>query len=96
MVAMEEREKPMKLYHLAFNQENTCLAAGTLINRKELLVSDIRTTGTCKGFRVYQTHPFVQYVYEGKGGMGIVEMLHCSSLVALVGAGEKPAFSPRR
>ena len=30
------------------------------------------------------------------GGMGIVEMLFCTSLVALVGAGEQPAFSPRR
>ena len=30
------------------------------------------------------------------GGIGIVEMLFCTSLVALVGAGEQPAFSPRR
>jgi autophagy-related protein 18 len=29
------------------------------------------------------------------GGIGIVEMLFCTSLVALVGAGEQPAFSPR-
>ncbi|CAG8579518.1 12778_t:CDS:10 [Ambispora leptoticha] len=31
-----------------------------------------------------------------EGGIGIVEMLFCTSLVALVGAGEQPAFSPRR
>lgn len=30
------------------------------------------------------------------GGIGICEMLFCTSLVALVGAGEQPAFSPRR
>lgn len=30
------------------------------------------------------------------GGTGIVEMLFCTSLVALVGAGEQPAFSPRQ
>ncbi|CAJ0843929.1 12003_t:CDS:2 [Entrophospora sp. SA101] len=30
------------------------------------------------------------------GGIGIVEMLFCTSLVALVGAGEHPSFSPRR
>lgn len=30
------------------------------------------------------------------GGIGIVEMLFCTSLVALVGAGESPAFSPRK
>lgn len=29
-------------------------------------------------------------------GTGIVEMLFCTSLVALVGAGEHPAFSPRQ
>lgn len=31
-----------------------------------------------------------------EGGMGIVEMLFCTSLVALVGAGEQSAYSPRR
>ncbi|KAG1191416.1 hypothetical protein G6F36_002355 [Rhizopus arrhizus] len=30
------------------------------------------------------------------GGIGIVEMLFCTSLVALVGGGETPAFSPRQ
>ncbi|CAG8682792.1 4618_t:CDS:2 [Dentiscutata erythropus] len=30
------------------------------------------------------------------GGTGIVEMLFCTSLVALVGAGDHPSFSPRR
>ena len=33
---------------------------------------------------------------KADGGIGIVEMLFCTSLVALVGAGEQPAFSPRR
>lgn len=32
----------------------------------------------------------------GGGGIGIAEMLFCTSLVALVGAGEHPSFSPRR
>ena len=31
-----------------------------------------------------------------EGGIGIVEMLFCTSLVALVGAGEQAAWSPRR
>jgi hypothetical protein len=34
--------------------------------------------------------------YIDEGGIGVVEMLFCTSLVALVGAGEQPAFSPRR
>jgi autophagy-related protein 18 len=29
------------------------------------------------------------------GGTGVAEMLFCTALVALVGAGEQPAFSPR-
>jgi len=35
-------------------------------------------------------------IYIADGGIGIVEMLFCTSLVALVGAGEHPSFSPRR
>lgn len=35
-------------------------------------------------------------IYIEAGGTGIVEMLFCTSLVALVGAGEHPAFSPRQ
>ncbi len=31
-----------------------------------------------------------------EGGVSLVEMLHCTSLIALVGAGEQAAFSPRR
>ena len=31
-----------------------------------------------------------------EGGMGIVSMLFCTSLVALVGAGEQPSLSPRK
>lgn len=31
-----------------------------------------------------------------EGGVSLVEMLYCTSLIALVGAGEQPAFSPRR
>lgn len=35
-------------------------------------------------------------MYIESGGTGIVEMLFCTSLVALVGAGECPALSPRQ
>jgi len=31
-----------------------------------------------------------------EGGVSLFEMLYCTSLIALVGAGEQPAFSPRR
>ncbi|KAJ1503820.1 autophagy protein [Coelomomyces lativittatus] len=32
----------------------------------------------------------------GDGGIGIIEMLFNTSLIALVGAGEQPTHSPRR
>lgn len=36
------------------------------------------------------------FFFIESGGIGIVEMLFCTSLVALVGGGETPAFSPRQ
>ncbi|KAG5184715.1 autophagy-related protein 18, partial [Tribonema minus] len=48
------------------------------------------------GFRIYDCSPFVQRFSTGGGGLLHVEMLFCTSLVALVGGGDQPAFSPRR
>jgi len=44
----------------------------------------------------YNCEPFGKCYSKSDGGIGIVEMLFCTSLVALVGAGEHPSFSPRR
>ncbi|KAI8379900.1 WD40-repeat-containing domain protein [Choanephora cucurbitarum] len=52
--------------------------------------------GTQKGYRIYNCDPFGKCYSKTAGGTGIVEMLFCTSLVALVGAGEHPAFSPRQ
>ncbi|CCI49425.1 unnamed protein product [Albugo candida] len=54
------------------------------------------SAGTHKGFAIYNCEPFKKCFQEEIGGIGIAEMLYCTSLVALVGAGEIPAFSPRR
>ncbi|CAH0481055.1 unnamed protein product [Peronospora belbahrii] len=54
------------------------------------------SVGTCKGFAIYNCEPFGKCFQEDIGGIGIAEMLYCTSLVALVGAGDQPAFSPRR
>ncbi|RKP04865.1 WD40 repeat-like protein [Thamnocephalis sphaerospora] len=54
------------------------------------------SVGTRTGYKIYNCDPFGKcYAKEG-GGMGVVEMLFCTSLVALVGAGEQPGSSPRR
>ncbi|KAI8335605.1 WD40-repeat-containing domain protein [Blakeslea trispora] len=52
--------------------------------------------GTEKGYRIYNCEPFGKCYSKTAGGTGIVEMLFCTSLVALVGAGEHPAFSSRQ
>ncbi|OZJ06879.1 hypothetical protein BZG36_00230 [Bifiguratus adelaidae] len=54
------------------------------------------SVGTRHGYRIYNCDPFGKCYAKSDGGIGIVEMLFCTSLVALVGAGEQPAFSPRR
>ncbi|GBG32931.1 Autophagy-related protein 18 [Hondaea fermentalgiana] len=51
--------------------------------------------GTKSGYRIFNCQPFGRNIFSTEGGIGIVEMLFSTSLVALVGGGEKPAFSPR-
>lgn len=45
------------------------------------------SVGTNKGFRIYSCEPFKKCYDSKEGGIGIVQMLFCSSLVALVGTG---------
>ncbi|KAI8854304.1 WD40-repeat-containing domain protein [Chytridium lagenaria] len=54
------------------------------------------SVGSRLGYRIYNVDPFGKCYGKLDGGIGVVEMLFCTSLVALVGAGEQPAFSPRR
>ncbi|KAJ1551827.1 autophagy protein, partial [Cladochytrium tenue] len=54
------------------------------------------SVGTRTGYKIYNCDPFGRFYSKPDGGIGIVEMLFCTSLVALVGAGEQPALSPRR
>ncbi|CAO3599453.1 unnamed protein product [Absidia cylindrospora] len=53
------------------------------------------SVGTKRGYRIYNCDPFGKCYSKADGGTGIVEMLFCTSLVALVGAGEQPTFSTR-
>ncbi|KAJ3214695.1 autophagy protein [Dinochytrium kinnereticum] len=71
-------------------------------NAEGLLFANFNQDATCisvgsrLGYRIYNVDPFGKCYGKLDGGIGIVEMLFCTSLVALVGAGEQPAFSPRR
>lgn len=54
------------------------------------------SVGMKNGYRIYNCEPFGKCFHDTDGGIGIAQMLFCTSLVALVGAGNQPAFSPRR
>ncbi|KAF9933118.1 autophagy protein [Mortierella alpina] len=54
------------------------------------------SVGTKHGFKIYNCDPFGKCYSKTDSSIGIVEMLFCTSLVAIVGAGDHPASSPRR
>ncbi|CAO3627696.1 unnamed protein product [Cunninghamella blakesleeana] len=54
------------------------------------------SVGTKSGYRIYNCDPFGKCYSKAESGTGIVEMLFCTSLVALAGAGEQPTFSTRQ
>ena len=67
------------------------------------------TLGTSRGFRIFNTYPFKDTFHRGKifevvddcliefdGGIGIVEMLYRTNIIALVGGGETPKYPPTK
>ncbi|KAG0055950.1 autophagy protein [Gryganskiella cystojenkinii] len=54
------------------------------------------SVGTKNGFKIYNCDPFGKCYSKADSSTGIVEMLFCTSLVAVVGAGDQPQSSPRR
>lgn len=68
------------IIYAGYNQNQSCLAVGSKA-----------------GFMIFRTFPFGK-CFGGmhEGSIKIVEMLGCSSLVAVVGIGDQPEFSPRK
>ncbi|KAJ7136168.1 WD40 repeat-like protein [Mycena epipterygia] len=54
------------------------------------------SVGTRKGYSITNCDPFGRVYTQNDGARGIVEMLFCTSLIALVGAPDTPASSPRK
>lgn len=52
--------------------------------------------GTDRGYKIFNCDPFGKCYSRQDGGMGIVEMLFCTSLIAIVGLGDQPSMTPRR
>ncbi|BFU22931.1 wd repeat protein [Entamoeba histolytica] len=71
-----------KILCISFNQDFSCFALGTT-----------------KGFCVYgieQTRLRERFKRNFNGGVGIIELLYKSNLVALVGGGPQPVFPPTK
>ncbi|CAH7669696.1 WD40-repeat-containing domain protein [Phakopsora pachyrhizi] len=54
------------------------------------------SVGTRSGYSITNCEPFGRVYGRADGAVGIVEMLFCTSLVALVGTGDRPSHSTRR
>ncbi|KAF9008265.1 hypothetical protein BDQ17DRAFT_142029 [Cyathus striatus] len=54
------------------------------------------SVGTRKGYCITNCDPFGRVYTRNDGARGIVEMLFCTSLIALVGAADQPQSSPRK
>lgn len=52
--------------------------------------------GTNKGYKIFNCSPFGKCYTRSDGGIGIVEMLFSTSLIAIAGIGDQPSMSPRR
>ena len=71
-------QNPSEILYISFNQESTCISIGTET-----------------GFKIINICPFLDLYYRDmKGGIGIVEMLYNTNLLALVGGGKKPVHPP--
>jgi WD40 repeat protein len=74
--------KPIKdqMLYVSFNQDSSCFAIGTQ-----------------RGFKIYSSYP-LKNAYERilDGGIGIVEMLYKSNIIALVGGGHSPKYNKNK
>ena len=69
-------DNPDEILYINFNQDGTCIAVGTET-----------------GFKIINIFPFLDLYYKDlKGGIGIIEMLYKSNILALVGGGKNPKF----
>ena len=77
---MVQKETSESMLYINFNQDASCFAVGTET-----------------GFRIYNTNPYKgTFIRDLNGGIGIIEMLYRSNILALVGGGKCPKFAPNK
>ncbi len=81
MVNKTEDDKSInKILTATFNQDGSCFSIGTE-----------------SGFKIYSTSPFRDNFERAlEGGIGICEMLNRCNILALVGGGKSPKYSPNK
>ena len=68
------------MLYINFNQDGTCFAVGTQT-----------------GFRILNSNPFKNnFCRDMNGGIGLIEMLYRSNIVALIGGGKSPRYSSNK
>ena len=73
-------EKPNSMLYINFNQDSSCFAIGTQT-----------------GFRILNSIPFKNnFCRDMNGGIGLIEMLNRSNIVALIGGGISPRYSSNK
>ena len=73
-------EKANSMLYINFNQDGSCFAVGTQ-----------------SGFMILNTDPFKNnFNRDMNGGIGLIEMLNRSNIVALIGGGKSPRYSSNK
>ena len=73
-------EKPNSMLYMNFNQDSSCFAVGTQT-----------------GFRILNSIPFKNnFCRDMNGGIGLIEMLNRSNILALIGGGISPRYSSNK
>ena len=74
------KENADSMLYVNFNQDGSCFAVGTQT-----------------GFRILNSNPFKNnFCRDMNGGIGLIEMLNRSNIVALIGGGNSPRYSANK
>ena len=77
---INNKKNANSMLYINFNQDGTCFAVGTQT-----------------GFRILNSNPFKNnFCRDMNGGIGLIEMLYRSNIVALIGGGKSPRYSSNK